>query len=126
MDPALRPSRRLPLRPDGQAPRDQDPIALSLSTSPSLVEALSPSIPYHTYIVFSTVANPRQTGEDTYSKYSASASVPALKKLKQNDLVEYRRPLLRHSWPTPRSTTTRNPTIPSFILPRPIPRTNPA
>jgi len=28
--------------------------------------------PTRPYIVFSTVENPRQTGEDTYSKFSAS------------------------------------------------------
>ena len=47
-------------------------------------------VPYRLYISFSTVANPTVKGEDTYSKYSASQSVPPLKKLKQKDLGEYR------------------------------------
>ena len=37
------------------------------------------SSPYRTYIAFSTVANPRQTGEDTYSKYSARSASPRSK-----------------------------------------------
>jgi len=35
--------------------------------------------PYRTYIVFSTVANPRQRGEDTYSKFSAEPAFPRSK-----------------------------------------------
>jgi len=38
------------------------------------------------YIIFSTVENPRQTGEDSHSKFSASSSVVPLKMLKPNHL----------------------------------------
>jgi hypothetical protein len=50
-----------------------------------VVRAFEVPSSYRPYIIFSTVANPRQTGEDTYSKFSASPAT-ALKRLKKNDL----------------------------------------